>query len=370
MKLAVLLAFGTTSTALVSPSFLPPRNLATRTHLLQSSGNSDQHPLVHPTTTSSRRTFVSLVTAAPVALTFSPSLAEAGTVIDIQRYGDKELKIATINKVKQLLRNNLLQEPGQGGDWVRLAISDALSFSLALDEGGPNAAIQFDDATLKTNSGLQRALALCKTVQKQVLKTTEVSLADVIAYAGAEAIEASGGPRIQVQIGRYDAPKLSSVERGHLSWSEGSGDVVARFESAGISIRDCVVLVAALGSVELAAAGALGGKTAARVDPEDDEDEMFPADGGIFIPATFGSQKAMFGDLVTKDAFDTTIFKEIMAGRGGAAGTILRSDDTALSLCKKYASGKTEIYRKDLADSYIKLTVVGASLTGAKVFAP
>ena len=59
-----------------------------------------------------------------------------------------------------------------------------------------------------------------------------------------------------------------------------------------------------------------------------------------------------------------------MAGRGGAAGTILRSDDTALSLCKKYASGKTEIYRKDLADSYIKLTVVGASLTGAKVFAP
>ena len=64
------------------------------------------------------------------------------------------------------------------------------------------------------------------------------------------------------------------MERGHLSWSEGSGDVVARFESAGISIRDCVVLVAALGSVELAAAGALGGKTAARVDPEDDEDEM------------------------------------------------------------------------------------------------
>ena len=36
----------------------------------------------------------------------------------------------------------------------------------------------------------------------------------------------------------------------------------------------------------------------------------------------------------------------------------------------RYAGGKVELYRKDLADAYIKLTTAGARLTGAKVFAP
>ena len=35
------------------------------------------------------------------------------------------------------------------------------------------------------------------------------------------------------------------------------------------------------------------------VDPLDDDDELFPMDGGIFIPNTFGSQKAMFGELLS-----------------------------------------------------------------------
>ena len=52
---------------------------------------------------------------------------------------------------------------------------------------------------LKVNPGLKAAVDTLKGINKQVKKTTECTLADVIAYADAEAIEASGGPRIQVR---------------------------------------------------------------------------------------------------------------------------------------------------------------------------
>jgi hypothetical protein len=72
-----------------------------------------------------------------------------------------------------------------------------------------------------------------------------------------------------------------------------------RFKDAGFGPRECAVLVGAIASVEKAAAAAEGGLIKARVDPADEQDELFPADGGIFIPSTFGSQQAMFGSLLS-----------------------------------------------------------------------
>mmetsp|Transcript_32606 Transcript_32606/g.66562 ORF Transcript_32606/g.66562 Transcript_32606/m.66562 type:complete len:313 (+) Transcript_32606:83-1021(+) len=253
---------------------------------------------------SDRRSFAESTAAmiSAAVLASAPISAQAGgTTIDIQRYGDKELKIAAINKVKQLLRNELLQNPAQAGDWVKLALSDALSFNVASDSGGADASVAYDDALLKANPAFAKAVGTLKGVQKAVLKTTEVSLSDVLAYAGAEAIEASGGPRIAVQIGRYDADKVVENASPHLSWvGEGAAaDVVKAFKASGFGVRECAVLVGAIGSVERASGSAAGGKIKARVDPLDSEDELFPADGGIFIPSTFGSQKAMFGELLS-----------------------------------------------------------------------
>lgn len=304
-------------------------------------------------------------TIASSAVLSGTDRANAATTIDIQRYGDKELKIAAINKIKQLLRNELIQNPKGASDWIKLAISDAVSYNAATDAGGPDASIQYDDALLSKNQGLKKALATCKAIRKQTLKTTEVTLADVIAYAGAEAIEASGGPRIQVQIGRYDAGKMAPDANPHLSWAE--GDLSSAIAASGLGVKDAVVLLAAIENVDKASEAAEGGKAVARVDPDDDDDELFPADGGIFIPQTFGSQKAMFGELLTKAPFDATVFKDSK----GALASLIQKDAAAKSLANKYASKNGDLlFRSDLAATYVKLTIVGASLTGAKVLAP
>ncbi len=95
----------------------------------------------------------------------------------------------------------------------------------------------------------------------------------------------------------------------HLSWNEPDlpEALSTAFSESGLSVQDKVVLLGAICSVEQASATAKGGAIAPRVDPDDDADEMFPSDGGVFIPKTFGSQRAMFGDLLT-EVLDTAIF--------------------------------------------------------------
>jgi hypothetical protein len=322
-----------------------------------------------------------------VSMCGAASATRAGTVIDIQRYGDKELKIALINKVKQLMRNELLNDPTQSVDWLKLALSDSLSYDASTDEGGATGAVQHDRALLEGNQRLRKAVETLKGVQQQLTKTTEVSLADVIAYAGAEAIEASGGPRIQVQIGRYDAPAVAG--QGHVTWVE--SDLPLRlklaFEASGLGTKDRVLLLGALSSVERAAQGAASGRATAKKKnasnggnegDDDDESALFPSDGGAFIPQTFGTQKSMFGDLMSSAPFDASVFRDLSVGTG--SGSLLSallpvSDARAREVVAQYApkggakKGDT-LFRKDLVSCYRRLTVAGATLTGAKVLSP
>jgi Peroxidase len=50
----------------------------------------------------------------------------------------------------------------------------------------------------------------CMEVRAGLKRTSEVSLADVIAFGGGEALEAVGGPRAVVQLGRYDERKSAN----------------------------------------------------------------------------------------------------------------------------------------------------------------
>ena len=52
------------------------------------------------------------------------SPAAASVAFDPDRYGDKELKIATVNKLKQKLRNAIAGDLTLAVPFVRLAIND------------------------------------------------------------------------------------------------------------------------------------------------------------------------------------------------------------------------------------------------------
>lgn len=324
---------------------------------------------------SSRRNFLTIgpASAAVAILSLAPVPSTAATVIDIASYGDKELKIATINKIKQLLRNELLRNPTQAPDWIKLAISDALSYNQNTNEGGPDGTVQFDVDKMKWGSG-SATVRILRTIQKDVKRTNEVSLADVIAYAGAEAIEASGGPRIQVQVGRYDGKGISADAAPHLDWGTkiSSQALTAAFLSAGLSVRDKTLLIGATANAKKAADSRTVKGAVVNID-EDDADSLFPENGGEFIPNTFGSQKQMFGDLLSSIPFDESVFRAAAAKDATMNDEFkewLAGDDASKAVAQKYGSGKREVFFKDLADAYIRLTSAGASITGAKVLAP
>ena len=58
-----------------------------------------------------------------------------------------------------------------------------------------------------SSKGLDRAAKVVKLVHSDLARTTEITYADVVAFAGAAAIEAVGGQKVTVQLGRDNAKK-------------------------------------------------------------------------------------------------------------------------------------------------------------------
>jgi Peroxidase len=75
--------------------------------------------------------------------------------------------------------------------------------------GGPDSSVVFE-MDREENKGLGAALDACKAILSNMKRTSEISLSDIIAFGGGEAIEACGGPRIVVQLGRYDEKKAAN----------------------------------------------------------------------------------------------------------------------------------------------------------------
>lgn len=290
-----------------------------------------------------------------------PQSAPAVVYLDPDRYGDKELKIGAVAAMKQSLRNALLKTPSLAPGYLELAVLDALSFEAAGGAGGMDGSIALaiaEGAEIKGSESLVPAVKSLKSIQQALKRTKEVTFADLIAFAGAEALEATGAPRCNIQIGRYDNVKPADAD----SVRTVSGSPVPAFERAGLTSREAALLIAATGEVALAVSDA---KASDAADEEEDDEER-PED---FVPNSFGAPKEIYGKTIST-AFGTRYVDGLKKGK--PSGKVFRmwedsmqSDAELQKWVAKYAGNKGG-FTKDVPEAYQKLTLLGTKYTTRK----
>ena len=301
--------------------------------------------------------------------------------LSLSRYGDKELLVAALNKIKQAVRNACAADASLLPSLLQLAISDALSYREADGSGGLDSSILFE-LDRESSAGLGGASAAIKEMTQGLKRTTQASLADVLAIAGAETIEVVGGPRIVVQLGREDAKKAEAeVGRAGWSWEKPTAaGLRGLYAGTGLSAKDAVVLCGTVGSLSSTAAKVNAAKAAAAagrvgdIDIDDDED-ILGIDGDMAYGKADNNKKSsklaveVRGGTIGEGKFDTSYWKNILAK--GAVLTpldqMLLGDKEFRTIVEGYASGTKQNFREDLRRSYAKIQSLGANAVGAKM---
>ena len=113
------------------------------------------------------------------------------TSSSLSRYGDKELKVAIINQIKQQFRALFEKKPELLVPTFQLAMLDALSFNAETKEGGMDGSILYR-VDQPEYAKLKPAASEIERIRSELVDKTQVTKADLIAFAGAVAIEATG----------------------------------------------------------------------------------------------------------------------------------------------------------------------------------
>lgn len=108
---------------------------------------------------------------------------------------------------------------------LRLAWSDAVTYDSAVRNwpvcGGVNGSIRFDlELNHSANAGLSKAIALLNPIKRRY---GAISWADLIQMAGAVAVHTTGGPLIELNYGRVDAPDSLYDDDTSMRVGGGSG---------------------------------------------------------------------------------------------------------------------------------------------------
>jgi len=348
-----------------SPSFIAAFQPTTSLHIFPQSQRTNNHVfmtnnndnLSSPET--SRRNWMTNIliqsSAALPLIVANPNQAEASVFVDPDRYGDKELKIATVNKIRQNVRNAITTDPSFATTFLQIAIMDALSYDPSTQENGPDGSIvrtimDSKAADPKFKQGAEKLQDIAKLIKR----TTEITMADVVTFAGAEAIESVGGPRIVVQLGKLD-PKKSSAKAPTVVDITNGKEVLQNFSRVGLTEREVALLYGAMGSMDVIAQS-----YKASDDLDDEPNEM--GDVEVFIPSSFGAPSQIYGKQL--GVMDNSYFKAILKNKS-FKNTVFE-DDKVMQWTKKYADNKAG-FLKDLPEAYGKLMALGTRYTGGKV---
>ena len=212
--------------------------------------------------------------------------------------------MAIINQIKQQFRALFEKKPELLVPVFQLALIDALSFNKETKEGGMDASILYR-IDQPEYAKLKPAAAEIERIRGELVDKTQVTRADLIAFGGAVAIEATGGPadqahssncrrsaapliprppalsmtaggpRVIVQLGRSDGrPPADGAAVPAPLWdverptAEG---IRAAAERSGLTEREAVALAGALGSLQ-AAAVAMAARVSDKRPPCSDDD--------------------------------------------------------------------------------------------------
>jgi len=218
---------------------------------------------------------------------------------DIDRYGDKELKVSTVNKLRQNVGDILLERPTLGSDFLKLFVLDALNYDEATGKGGPDGTV-LDRIAASKSSPLKPAVAELVKIKKK-LQRFEITVGDIVNYAGAYTIETFGGPRVTVQLGKTDTlpsnlnldPTFNIIDYSSVTFSD--------FERSGLSVRDAAVFAGVIGEVERLGKTAGSKRVSGSVVEKDEFTCETCGDEEVFIPESFGAPDEQFGEKVVKN---------------------------------------------------------------------
>lgn len=359
-----------------------------------------------------------LATGVVASLTGDVPVANAEVFFDPAMYGDQELRVGTVDTVRERTRRAILQKPSLAPAFYQLALLDGLSFNAKEQKYGPNGGVIYAVLNSKEKetdylSNLKDAAAVLIQAEKDLKKKTAVSIADCVAIAGAEAIESIGGPILPVQLGRLEVDKskmqISPLPLDILSGERSKKEVLAAFKSAGLTEREMTALLSGLLTLQLVEKtrttedwkqsskpkfverGKMGRMSDyKRLTDEDiqaalnDEYEEDP-DDGWYIADSFGGRDDRFGQRLAKDTISEKNFNVYMKGLMATVApkkskTVASQDlsygwigeqilDADTPVCqawlKKYADSNL-YYVKDLSQSFNSITQLGAVYTGGK----
>jgi catalase (peroxidase I) len=122
---------------------------------------------------------------------------------------------------------------------LRIAVSDALTFSPEVDTSGPRGHFNFNKfRKLKINSGLSKHFKTIKEIKEEGNHITErLSISDLIQIGGASAVEYCGGPYIELKVGRIDIDNDHSAA-DHTNFPElemNAAEIRERYSKLGFS---------------------------------------------------------------------------------------------------------------------------------------
>lgn len=343
--------------------------------------------------------------------------ASAVVYLDPARYGDQELKNAAIAKCRTRVRDAVVADPTFAGRFFLLSLMDGLSYDEKRRTGGPDARVAASiQVAGEPYAELREALDVLTESQKALRRTNALTLADLIALAGAEAVAAVGGPEISVQLGRTDSETLlediKAVKKGGIDEAskrkivpaidlekakKDPSIVLAAFRRSGLSEREATALLGTLAvldsvtELDLAASAApkargkigRGGGKATKAplvdlygtadgDEEPDVDKMEGDLDDFYIADAFGTKKDAYGKRANSaksseanfNQFFVSLESDSVQPTSWVESAIL-SDPNSKIWINKYSTERLT-YIKDVSKTFYRITQLGAQYTGGK----